>query len=147
MDEGAEIHEAIGSNFERYLTAEGFLYFMWVVPYGIGVVVIGLVFLRFVWGLPEHIRTYFIASGVIYLTGVIGIEMFGAREAYLHGTETVLYCVLYSLEEMLEMLGIVLFMYALLLHLTEETGRVTVTLELAHGSPSPAGADDDAHER
>ena len=79
--------------------------------------------------------------------GALGIEMFGAREADLHGYYTVTYCVLYSLEEMLEMLGIILFIYALLSHLAQETGRLSVVLELAHGDPSRAGADDDVHEQ
>ncbi len=147
IDEGAAIHEAVGSYFERYLFAEGFLYFMWVVPYGIATVVLGLVFLKFVWELPKNTRVRFIVAGVIFLTGVLGIEMLGAREADLHGTETVAYCILYSLEEMLEMLGIILFIYALLSHLAQETGRLSVVLQLAHGSPSRAGADDDAQER
>ncbi len=58
-----------------------------------------------------------------------------------------LYSVLYSLEEMLEMLGIILFIYALLSHLTEETGPLSIVLETADGNPSRAGVDDDAHER
>ena len=147
IDEEAVIHEAIGDYFEQYLSATGFFYFMWVVPYGIATVVLGLVFLKFVLGLPKNTRLRFIVAGVIFLTGVLGIEMLGAREADLHDTDTVLYCVLYTLEEMLEMLGIILFIYALLSHLAQETGHLSVVLELAHGSPSPAGADDDAHER
>jgi hypothetical protein len=147
IDEGAAIHEAVGSYLERYLSAKGFLYYLWVVPYGIATVVLGLVFLKFVWELPKNTRVRFIVAGVIFLTGVLGIEMLGAREADLHGTETVAYCILYSLEEMLEMLGIILFIYALLSHLAQEMGRLTIVLQLAHGSPSQAGADDDAQER
>jgi hypothetical protein len=147
IDEGVAIHEAIGSYFERYLHAEGFIYFMWVVPYGIAVVVIGLIFLKFVRELPKTTRARFIAAGVIYLIGVLGIEMLGAREADLHSTYTVLYSMLYMLEELLEMLGIILFIYALLSHLTEETGPLSIVLQPADGNRSGAGADDDAHNR
>jgi len=73
---------------------------------------------------------------VIFLTGVLGIELLGAREADLHGTETVVYCLLYTLEEMLEMLGIILFIYALLSHLVQETGPLSIVLGRAGGSPS-----------
>ena len=138
LDEGAVIHEAVGDYFEQYLSATGFLYFMWVVPYGIATAVLGLVFLKFVWELPKNTRLRFIAAGVIFLTGVLGIEMLGAREAALHGTETVVYCLLYTIEEMLEMLGIVLFIYALLSHLVQETGPLSIVL---------GRADDDVHER
>ena len=130
IDEAAAIHESVGSYFERFLNDEGFLHFMWVVPYGIATAVLGLVYLKFVRDLPKNTRKRFIAAGVIYLTGVLGIEMFGAREADLHGTETVTYCILYTFEELLEMLGIVLFIYSLVSHLTQETGRLSLLLEL-----------------
>jgi len=120
---------------------------MWVVPYGIAVVVIGLVYLKFVLRLPNNTRARFVTAGLIYLIGALGIEMLGAREADLHGTETVLYSMLYTFEEMLEMLAIILFIYALLSHLAQETGRLSIVLKPADGNPSLDGAEDDAHER
>ena len=86
-------------------------------PYGLATVVIGLAYLKFVWALPGRTRLHFIMAGVIFLTGALGVEMLGAREADLYGYDTVIYCFLYSVEEMLEMLGVVLFIYALLSYL------------------------------
>jgi len=129
FDEATAIHEAIGGFFEDYLDASGFLYFMWVVPYGIAVAVLGVLFLKFVFALPAQTRNHFIAAGCIFLSGAIGLELFGAREAYLNGTETITYCVLYTFEELLEMLGIVLFIYALACYLTREVGRVSLVLQ------------------
>jgi len=129
LDEGTAIHEEIGTFLERYMEAEGALYFLWVVPYGIGTVVIGLAYLKFVWELPKDTRLRFIMAGVIFLTGALGVEMLGAKEADLNGYTSVTYCLLYSLEEMLEMLGIILFIYALLSHLARETGRLSMVLE------------------
>lgn len=132
LDEGTAIHEAVGTFLEDYMDAQGTLYFLWVVPYGIATAVPGLAYLRFVWELPTHTRARFVTAGVIFLTGALGIEMFGAREADFYGDTTVTYCVLYSLEEMLEMLGIILFIYAPLSHLAQETGRLSLVLGLAH---------------
>jgi len=131
FDEATAIHESIGDHFESYdyVDASGFLYFMWVVPYGVAVGVLGLFFLKFVFSLPAQTRNLFIASGTIFLSGAIGLEVFGAREADLNGLETITYCVLYTFEELLEMLGIVLFIYALACHLTSEFGRVSLVLE------------------
>jgi len=129
FDEATAIHETIGSFFEDYLDASGFLYFMWVVPYGIAVAVLGVLFLKFVLALPAQTRNHFIAAGVIFLSGAIGLEVFGAREADLNGVETITYCVLYTFEELFEMLGIVLFIYALACHLTREVGRVRLVLQ------------------
>ncbi len=147
IDEGTAIHEQVGTFLERYMNAEGALYFLWVVPYGVATLVLGLAYAKFVWELPKDTRARFVTAGVIFLTGALGIEMLGAREADLHGYTTVTYSLLYSLEEMLEMLGIILFIYALLSHLAQETGRLSVVLELARDTTSQAGGDDDAHER
>ena len=108
----------------------GPLHFPWVVPYGIATLVLALAYAKFVWELPKDTRARFVTAGVTFLTDALGIEMLGAREADLHDTTTVTYCLLYSLEEVLEMLGIILFIYALLSHLAQETGRLSVVLEL-----------------
>ncbi|MDH3273555.1 MAG: peptidase M48 Ste24p [Gammaproteobacteria bacterium] len=147
IDEGAAIHEEVSTFLERYMDARGALYFLWVVPYGIAVLVLGLAYLKFVWELPRDTRARFVTAGVIFLTGALGIEMLGAREAAFYGTATLTYCLLYSLEEMLEMLGIIVFIYALLSHLAQETGRVSVVFDLADDGSSPGGADVETRER
>ncbi len=144
IDEGTAIHEEVSTLLEDYMEATGPLYFLWVVPYGIATLVLGLAYLKFVWELPKETRARFIMAGLIFLSGALGIEMLGAREADLHGYETVTYCALYTLEEMLEMLGIILFMYALLSHLAGETGRFSVVVELDKDSASQAGVDVEA---
>ena len=85
IDEGAAIHEAVSTFLERYMNARGALYFLWVVPYGVATLVFALAFLKFVWELPKDTRARFVAAGLIFLSGALGIEMFGAREADLHG--------------------------------------------------------------
>ena len=89
-----------------------------------------MVYLRFVWKLPKEARNRFIVAGALYLAGALGVEMYGAREAELHGTATITYSVLYMIEELLEMLGVVLFVYALLCHLARGAGRFSLTLDL-----------------
>lgn len=139
IDEGAAIHEEIGSWLENYFDARGVLYFYWIVPYGIATFVLALAYLKFVWTLPVDTRWRFVLAGVIYLGGALGIEMLGAREADLHDTSTVTYAFLFTLEETLEMLGIVVFIHALLIHLTRETGRVAIILSPGIGGrPSTA---------
>ena len=66
----------------------------------------------------------FICAGVIFITGAVGIEIISAQEADLHGTESVLYSVLYTIEELCEMLGIVIFCYALLRYIEDKCEQV-----------------------
>ena len=128
VDEGAVIHENLSDLLEEYMVAEGFLYFLWIIPYGIASLVLAGIYLRFVWALPAATRTLFIAGGSIFLTGAIGIEMFGARAADLHGTDSISYCVLYTFEEFFEMTGIVVFIHGLLTHIAWEGEALSVTL-------------------
>ncbi|MCO5723344.1 hypothetical protein [Robiginitalea marina] len=55
-----------------------------------------------------------VVSGIIYVSGAIGIELLEGREAVTHGFESPGFKVLYTLEESLEMGGLILFLYALL---------------------------------
>jgi len=74
--------------------------------------------------LPRQTMILFICAGVIFITGAVGIEIISAQEADLHGTESVLYSVLYTIEELCEMLGIVIFCYALLRYIEDECEQV-----------------------
>jgi hypothetical protein len=126
LDEGTAIHEMIGSYLEDYFDATGSFYFLWVLPYGIATLVLGITFLRFVWNLPPDTRRRFIIAGSVFLGGALGVEIFGAREAEEYGVETITYCVLYTIEEVMEMVGIIIFMYALLSYLADEFDGLTL---------------------
>jgi hypothetical protein len=145
LDEGARIHENLSDILEDYIEAEGFLYFLWVIPYGLAVLAIGAYFLRFVLALPAQTRKLFIASGVIFLSGAIGIEVFGARAADLYGTTSFTYCVLYTFEEFFEMTGIVLFIYGLLTHIAWEGEALSFTI-LAPENSRPKSGDPGASQ-
>lgn len=63
IDEGTAIHEQLSDVLEEHMAAEGALYFLWVIPYGIATVALGLLYLRFVWQLPGVTRARFIEIG------------------------------------------------------------------------------------
>jgi len=128
LDEGAAIHEELSNFLEQYMQARGALFFLWVIPYGIATALLAIVYFRFVWELPKVTRARFIGAGLLFVGGALGFDMVGAIVAERSGYDTVLYTLLYTIEEMLEMLGIVLFIYALLCHLAEETGGLVLRL-------------------
>ena len=71
----------------------------------------------------------FVISAAIYVSGAIGFEMLGAREYYNSGDEmTLLYSVFYTIEELLEMLGIGCFIYALVSYMVNQFGILTITV-------------------
>lgn len=114
IDETAVIHERLSEPVRAVLNPGGFFYFPWVIPYGIVVMLILVGFSRFLMQLPKPISTWFLASGAIYIGGAIGFEMLSARHKQLFGSDNVSYALYYTVEETLEMLGIALFLYALL---------------------------------
>ena len=124
IDEAIALHESIGDIMEQqqWVNAEGLLYFAWVVPYGICLILFAASYLKFVLKLPRQTMILFLSSGTLFIGGAVGIEIISAQEADINGTETVLYSILYTVEELCEMLGIVIFCNALLRYI-ETQGR------------------------
>jgi len=56
--------------------------------------------------------------------------MLGGREADLHGYDSITYCILYTVEEFLEMIGVVVLIYALLSYIERQFGYLCVTLQI-----------------
>lgn len=126
MDEAIALHEDIGNLVEEqeWFEAKGFLYFSWVVPYGLLLIVFSLSYLKFVFSLPRPIMVKFISAGILFITGAVGIEVISASEADLHGTKTIYYSVLYTVEELCEMIAMVIFSYALLCYIEGDMGTI-----------------------
>jgi multisubunit Na+/H+ antiporter MnhG subunit len=53
-------------------------------------------------------------AAFIFLLGAIGFELLGANESSQHGTKTVLYRVLYTIKETLEVFGVIFLIWVLL---------------------------------
>ena len=130
FDEGIKIHEQMSNVMERWITPTEYLYWLWVIPYGFAVLVLAAVYLRFLVRLSRTIQYHFILAALLFLGGAIGMDMLQGREADLMiGSDaTILYCVLYSLEEFLEMIGVAVFIYALLKNLAGESPVIRITL-------------------
>ena len=115
IDEDASLHELLIEPVRDLLPVAGPLYFAWVIPYGLAVLVIGLLYLRFVWSLAAPTRGLFIGAGSLYLAGALGFESVGGWYFSRHGEmEDLPYSLLVATEEFLEMSGVILFIYALL---------------------------------
>jgi hypothetical protein len=120
VDEDASLHELLIEPVRNLLAVAGPLFFAWVIPYALAVLVIGLLYLKFVWSLPARTRGLFIGAGSLYLAGALGFESVGGWYFSLHGEiEDLPYSLLVAAEEFLEMSGTILFIYALLDYLRD----------------------------
>ena len=135
FDEALALHEKLGDYTEEYikstgvLQASGLLYFPWIIPYSILTTILGLLYFRFIFRLPRKTSVLLICSAAIFLTGVGIFDMLGGKEAELHGYYSVTYTVLYTIEEFLEMSGVVLLMYTLLDYIEQQYGQLNFFLE------------------
>jgi hypothetical protein len=145
MDEVARIHETVLpglgvalANFVGF-APEGFPYYSWVVPGAILVLVVLLAYLRFLARLPKKTLLLFLVAGVLFMGGALGVEVLDAREAFLYetgarngeditGAVRVWDLVLVLSEEGLEMLGVVVFIYALLSYISSYVTDATVEI-------------------
>jgi len=118
LDDFLSIHEKLVKPSREYFGATGFLYLGWMIPYSIGVVVIGLLFIKFLYGLPARIRNLFIISGFIFIAGSLGFELLESYYYYGYRTGLFVKKIQFQLSviagESFEMLGLAFFMYALL---------------------------------
>ena len=126
LDEMTEIHETIDHSFLRVkFNFSGYLINAWVVPYSIAVFFIFLIYLKFIFKLPRRIAILFVISGAIYVLGAIGFEMIGGRQYELHGRGIIVIS-LGTVEEFLEILGISIFIYSLILYISLKDATITI---------------------
>ena len=110
------------------MNTSGFLLYAWVIPYGFLTLLIGVIYLKFLLNLPNNYAFWFIGSGAIFVSGAIGFEMLGANETDKLNGSALVYSIYYSCEELLEMLGIAVFIYALLRYMSDDLKIITIRL-------------------
>jgi len=130
VDEMVSLHEKLIFPLRKLMGGEdlGIFFFAWVIP-GIALVAgLGVYFLKFIIGLPARTKQSFITAGLLYIGGVIGIELIAGSHAEVHGFNNLSYSVWTMVEESLEMAGIVVFIDALLVYLAVQHREVRFDL-------------------
>jgi hypothetical protein len=140
IDEVATIHEALGDAgaevaISMGFTPKGFVSYFWVVPGFIFVLTVLLAYLRFLSHLPKKYSLLFLGAGAIYVGGALGVETLESQMAYLRDArgsdlKQVLDVirVIWIGEEILELLGIVVFIYALLSYIGSYLNEITIQI-------------------
>lgn len=124
LDEAVSIHELLIDPLRFAFHLSGWLRFSWVL---VGVPVVGglgLAYLRFLQALPTPARVRFMVAGAVYVTGVIGLEMISGCFFVNIEDRSPTYLLLMTLEETAEIVGVLLFIRALLLYLRPQVHRL-----------------------
>jgi hypothetical protein len=136
LDEATSIHEEFIGEIQVRLFEQrgfsdlnGFLYFGWVIPYALLIAAVGLYFFKFVLSLPSKIRNLFILAGCVYISGALGCELIEGYYKKNDPSDTIMMGLYISVEEILEMCGLSIFVYALLYHI----GSLNIELNFGKG--------------
>ncbi|MEG4572841.1 hypothetical protein QUA56_09090 [Microcoleus sp. N3A4] len=131
LDEILSLHEILIINdLRKALHLGGFFYFIWVIPGAIFVVVTAVAYLKFLLHLPLRTRNFFLLAGSIYVGGALGMEMVCGYYADVAGQRNLIYGLMASVEEILEMVGVLVFIYALLSYIGSHIENIDVRLKI-----------------
>ncbi|MBW4574805.1 MAG: hypothetical protein KME08_05915 [Aphanothece sp. CMT-3BRIN-NPC111] len=117
LDELLGFHDLLNKPLRKFFNLSGFFHFSWVIPIGILVVILAISYIKFIFHLPLKVRILFIVAGLVYVFGAIGLEMINGNYAAVYGEKNFTYQLLVTIEEFLEMTGIVIFINALLYYM------------------------------
>ncbi len=122
LDEALSFHERSIGTLQGLLHTEGFLHFAWVIPATFLLVIFLLGYAKFILALPQSTRRLFLIAGSTFVGGALGMEMVGGKILSMQ-LPRMAYILALTCEELLEMLGIVIFLYALLSYFKVKTAK------------------------
>ena len=129
MDETLSFHERLSEPLRNQLNLTGVLYYAWIIPAGFFLLFLAFSFRKFFFSLPPRFRKMFFLAGFIYVAGAIGTNMVGAKIASVHGEWNLTYQLVASLEEILEMFGLIFFIHSLFSFIKSLGTELTLRIE------------------
>ena len=135
IDEVLSIHEIlIIPEVSEALNLPWFLHSMWVIPGTIFVVW----FVRRYWKFSSHLayksRQHFVTAAFFYVGGALIMEMIGSYIAEARGQQNLIYALTATLEEVMEMIGIIIFIYGLLCYLRQWQDKLDFEITISNRS-------------
>lgn len=142
-DEFLSLHEylivPVRSRLENTAFDSGYLYFGWLVPYLAITLVLAVLLIRFLLKLPARPRNRLLLAAVLFMGGAVGMEMIGgnywAHAGWaIDGSDEVdlTYALIITAEELLEMLGVIVFIYALLDYYLSRRSPLAVHIQIGN---------------
>lgn len=111
LDETAQIHENLGHLLS---TGSGLFYYDWVIPASAILIVLGLIYWGFLVNLTASTRNRFILAATLYIGGALFMELPLGLWVSEQGSSNLGYGLIDWVEETLELIGISVFLHALI---------------------------------
>jgi hypothetical protein len=126
VDDFTTIHEGIYFHLVPDYQGSGFLKYGWVIPYGILLIIVLIVYIPHIFRLPKPVRNKIILAGAVFVTGGFVLELVGGY--FIDNGYPILFRVAVTLEESGEMIGILIFIHALIKYIKLESKAVAIQL-------------------
>ena len=134
-DEWMSFHEKmtdVVNGLPVALPTMGIFHFAWIVVGLLLVAAVGLTYRNFLLHLPRQYSRLFLTAAALYILGAIGLEMASGYYVDNHQQwNPLIWLGLTTVEEGLEMFGIITFIYALLHYIQNFVGDLNVHIEPA----------------
>jgi hypothetical protein len=140
LDEATAVHEQFIGHFREQFSTSGALLHAWIIPYGIAVIALGVLYLPFLRALPRRTRVLMIGSAAIFLAGAIIMEMAGGYAWDRHPVRGIPIIAIMAVEETLEMTGLAFFSYTLLDFMAREHPDAALGVRPVREDAPSAGA-------
>ncbi|MEO0475551.1 MAG: hypothetical protein AAF085_06225 [Planctomycetota bacterium] len=139
LDEYAGLHERL-DGASKAVGLDEYLAWGWVVSGMIIVILTIAIFMPFLLKLPKATRYQFIVAGSVFVGGAVVIETLQSIY-YGHAERTAAYFIYYTVEELFEMVGLVIFITALMQYIRDEIGELRFSVANQAVTESPAQDD------
>ena len=127
LDETVSIHEQWAVPLRTMFNATGLFYYPWVILAIGAFAMLAFVYRKFFRDMPDTTRHWLLRATIVYVGGAVGMEMLAGLYVSRIGTEhTFAYVLMTTVEEFMEMTGIVIFMYGLLGHLGRHASVIRI---------------------
>jgi hypothetical protein len=129
IDESVQVHEEVAKILRPSVSnnVSGLLYWAWVIPYGIFAIAAAIYFFRFVLSLPAKTRNLFILAGGLYIFGALILELAEGHFYIKYGLDHIYNRILYFIEELCEMGGVTVLIYALLSYMADNNTSIAIS--------------------
>lgn len=116
IDELVGLHESFSKPLHR-LGVDGVLHNAWVVPGIIAVVIFFMSFYKFFLTLPNYLKRLILIAMFLWVGGALFVETVGGYYKYIHGADNLGYALITTVEEVMEMLGVIVLIHGLLTYI------------------------------
>lgn len=130
LDEVSSFHEHLILPLRNSMNLSGIFYYSWVIVGIVFLLAFVAFYLKFFFSLSTRFRQGFFLAGFIYVAGALGMELIGGYYAEQDGLMNLRYALITTIEETMELIGLIILIKYLLIYLQEQTDLSAIGLKL-----------------